>query len=99
MPEGGRIYIEAEVSDEKPDFLEVRVRDEGEGIPEENLHRIFDPFFTTKKLGRGTGLGLSICYGIIKNHGGDITVKSIVNEGSVFTVYLPLKRVSSSSRG
>ncbi len=91
MPHGGNIYIEAESSRERPDFLEVRVSDGGEGIAEENLHRIFDPFFTTKKVGRGSGLGLSICFGIIKNHGGDITVKSVVNEGSVFTVYLPVK--------
>lgn len=91
MPDGGNIYIEAEVSAGQPDYVAIRVRDEGEGIAEENLHRIFDPFFTTKKLGRGSGLGLSICYGIIKNHGGDITVRSAVNEGSLFTVYLPVK--------
>jgi signal transduction histidine kinase len=91
MPDGGNIYIEAEPSRERLGFLEVRFRDEGEGISEENLLRIFDPFFTTKKLGKGSGLGLSICYGIIKNHGGDISVRSAVNEGTVFTVYLPIK--------
>jgi signal transduction histidine kinase len=97
MPGRGNIYIEAAVSDKRPGFLEVRIRDEGEGIAEENLHRIFDPFFTTKKLGRGSGLGLSICYGIIKNHGGDIEVKSRVKEGTVFTLYLPLENNGPTS--
>ena len=91
MPDGGNIYIEAEIPTGQPDSVAIKIRDEGEGIAEENLRRIFDPFFTTKKLGRGSGLGLSICYGIIKNHGGDITVRSVVNEGSLFTVYLPVK--------
>lgn len=94
MPHGGNIYLETEESLEKPDFLKIKVRDGGEGIQEENLHRIFDPFFTTKKLGKGSGLGLSICYGIIKNHGGDIKVKSVLNNGSVFTVYLPIRGIS-----
>ncbi len=93
MPDGGDIYIDAEIPLERPDFLLIRIRDEGEGIAEENLHRIFDPFFTTKKLGKGSGLGLSICYGIIKNHGGDIAVKSVLNKGSIFSVYLPLKQI------
>lgn len=93
MPDGGNIYIDAEIPSERPDFLLVRIKDEGEGIAEENMHRIFDPFFTTKKLGKGSGLGLSICYGIIKNHGGDITVKSVLNRGTIFSVYLPLRQV------
>lgn len=92
MPEGGKITIDARISPERDGFLEVSVKDEGIGIPDEIKHRIFDPFFTTKKLGKGTGLGLSICYGIIKNHGGDITVRSEMNKGSIFTVFLPLKR-------
>ncbi|MEW6738822.1 MAG: ATP-binding protein [Nitrospirota bacterium] len=92
MPDGGNIYIDARIPSERPDFLLVRIKDEGEGIAEENLHRIFDPFFTTKKLGKGSGLGLSICYGIIKNHGGDITVKSVLNSGTIFSVYLPLRQ-------
>ncbi len=97
MPEGGNIYIDAVVSDERQGFLELSIRDEGEGISEENLHRIFDPFFTTKKLGKGSGLGLSICYGIIKSHGGEIRVKSRVNNGSVFTVFLPVKKDNNTA--
>lgn len=92
MPRGGRISITARLASEKSGFVELSVRDEGTGIPDEIIHRIFDPFFTTKKIGKGTGLGLSICYGIIKNHGGEITVSTVLNKGSVFTVYLPYEK-------
>lgn len=91
MPKGGRISITSRLSSEKSGFVEVSVRDEGTGMPDEIIHRIFDPFFTTKKIGKGTGLGLSICYGIIKNHGGEITVSTVLNKGSIFTVYLPFE--------
>lgn len=91
MPQGGDIFIEAERDASRTDIVVVHVRDDGEGIPEENLLRIFDPFFTTKKLGKGSGLGLSICYGIIKSHGGEIRVKSAPGRGTVFSVLLPLK--------
>ena len=63
--------------------------DTGEGIPQENLTRIFDPFFTTKDVGKGTGLGLSTSYGIVESHGGRLSVKSKVGEGTTFTIELP----------
>lgn len=72
------------------DSIELVVSDTGEGIPEANLSRIFDPFFTTKPVGHGTGLGLSICYGIIKKMGGEISVRSIVELGTTFSLVLPI---------
>jgi two-component system NtrC family sensor kinase len=74
--------------DRKTVFVEFT--DTGEGIPEENRTRIFDPFFTTKEVGKGTGLGLATSYGIIEDHGGKISVKSKVGEGTTFTIELPI---------
>jgi len=68
----------------------IRIEDTGGGIAPEHLARIFDPFFTTKPTGEGTGLGLSVSYGIVKKHGGEITVQSRPGEGAAFTVTLPL---------
>ncbi len=67
----------------------VSVSDNGCGIGKKDLPDIFNPFFTTKPVGEGTGLGLSVSYGIISNHGGDITVESTPGKGTVFTVILP----------
>jgi len=86
-PRGGTVTI---TSRQEGEELFVRVSDTGEGIPEANLARIFDPFFTTKPVGQGTGLGLSICYGIVDRLGGRIEVESVVEQGTTFTVYLPL---------
>jgi len=69
--------------------LDILISDTGEGIPEESLDKIFDPFYTTKGTG-GTGLGLAVSYDIIKKHGGDIEVTSKVNEGTTFTIKLPI---------
>lgn len=73
----------------KAPWLEIVISDTGEGIPEESLDKIFDPFFTTKGTG-GTGLGLAVSYDIIRKHGGDIEVTSKVNEGTTFTIKLPI---------
>lgn len=67
----------------------VEVEDTGTGIAPELLEKIFDPFFTTKDIGKGTGLGLSTTLGIVKSHGGFITVRSELNVGTTFAVYLP----------
>jgi len=73
--------------------VEVRVRDNGIGIPPENRDKLFQPFFTTKPTGEGTGLGLSISYEIItQQHGGTITVDSEVDDFTEFTVRLPRSR-------
>jgi len=73
----------------------INITDTGKGIAEENIHRIFDPFFTTKPVGQGTGLGLSTSYGIIKKHGGDISVHSKQDEGTTFQIYLPIMEMQS----
>jgi len=70
--------------------VEVAFADTGHGIPHGLERRVFDPFFTTKEVGKGTGLGLSITYGIVKEHGGTISVVSRPDEGTTFLIRLPL---------
>ena len=70
--------------------LSLTVKDSGHGMTPEVLERIFEPYYTTKEQGKGTGLGLSVIHGIIKNHGGDISVCSQPGVGSTFSVYLPV---------
>lgn len=98
MPEGGDIEIgirreltrpPADPQAKASHYVRIHVRDQGQGIPDENLHHIFEPFFTTKEVGKGTGLGLSISYGIVEEHGGWIDVQSQPGSGSCFSVYLP----------
>jgi PAS domain S-box-containing protein len=76
-------------------FAEISFRDNGIGIADPE--RIFDPFFTTKDIGKGTGLGLSICYGIVREHGGEIVCHNNLNsEGATFTVRLPIASEAAS---
>jgi two-component system NtrC family sensor kinase len=77
--------------DSRAGAVELSVTDTGHGIDHENLNRIFDPFFTTREVGEGTGLGLSICYGIVRDHGGQIAVASKVQVGTTFTILLPAR--------
>jgi signal transduction histidine kinase len=70
------------------DKVEIKVKDNGNGIPQKVLDKIFQPFFTTRPTGQGTGLGLSLSYDIVKAHGGDINVKTMEGEGSEFTIHL-----------
>ncbi|MFZ9388542.1 MAG: ATP-binding protein [Chitinophagaceae bacterium] len=70
--------------------VEIKVKDNGSGIPESVLEKIFQPFFTTKPTGQGTGLGLSLSYDIVKAHGGEIKVKSKEGEGTEFIIQLPI---------
>ena len=74
-------------------FAEITVTDTGNGMDRETLERIFDPYFTTKEKSRGTGLGLSVVHGIVKKHGGYVTVDSELGRGSTFRVCLPIIRV------
>jgi two-component system NtrC family sensor kinase len=87
MPRGGDLEITSYRSDDGR-FVCAVIKDNGEGITNENIARIFDPFFTTKP--EGTGLGLSISYGIMENHGGRIVVQSRSGEGAAFTVMIPV---------
>jgi signal transduction histidine kinase len=70
--------------------IQIKVSDNGGGIPQKVLDRIFQPFFTTKPTGQGTGLGLSLAYDIVKAHGGDIRVETKEGEGSEFIIQLPI---------
>ena len=70
-------------------FVQLLVKDTGEGIPQEIRERIFDPFFTTKEVGKGTGLGLSMVYSIVKSSGGSITCDTKIGEGTEFQIILP----------
>lgn len=89
IPDGkGRVSIMVKKDQQK---VEIDVQDTGAGILPEHLPYIFDPFFTTKAVGLGTGLGLSVAYGIVERHGGTLTAKSEVGEGSIFTIKIPLK--------
>ncbi len=97
MPEGGVIEVRAENVEYSEDsilptlnaghYVKVTVNDNGPGIPTDKLEKVFDPYFTTKKT--GTGLGLSGCRKIIREHGGDIFVKSSPGQGASFSFYLP----------
>ena len=85
----GKIVITTE---RRSDLVEVRFRDTGTGIS--NLDRIFDPFYTTKEVGKGTGLGLSICYGIVREHNGEIVCfNNQDSTGATFAIRLPLAHV------
>lgn len=88
MKDGGEITIRAYKELDKGGFS-FQVADIGEGIPQSIITKIFDPFFTTKEVGKGSGLGLSIIYGIMEQHGGNISVTSEVGQGTTFTCFLP----------
>jgi len=100
MPKGGHLYIQtqntalpqtdATALQLKPGrFIKISITDTGVGMDQETLKRIFEPFFTTRLKEGGSGLGLASAYGIIRNHGGAITVVSEPHVGSTFNIYLP----------
>lgn len=101
MPDGGEISIETHIKTFKTEskrdqaripagqYVVVVVKDQGIGIPPDNLQKIFEPFYTSKRSGEGTGLGLSTAYGIVKQSGGFIFVDSVVGSGTSFTLLFP----------
>lgn len=92
MPKGGKLNVETAVDPCRR--VIVKISDTGVGIPPEDLPRIFEPFFTTKSPSKGTGLGLSIAYRIVREHGGNIEVRSEVDRGTTFTISLPGEKLS-----
>jgi two-component system, cell cycle sensor histidine kinase and response regulator CckA len=107
MPQGGRLTISTrnvtlgdEAGAEHPElttgeYVVLSVADTGRGIAKGTAARIFEPFFTTKEVGRGTGLGLSTVFGIVKQSGGAVEVRSIEGQGATFDVYLPASAVQA----
>jgi len=87
MPLGGSIHLKTRLRD---DVILLAVEDTGTGIPDDVIHKIFEPYFTTKV--DGTGLGLTMTYKVVKEHGGDIQVKSEADKGTCFTITLPVLR-------
>ncbi|HEY9094504.1 MAG TPA: ATP-binding protein [Hydrogenophaga sp.] len=85
----GSPSVWVEVSQPSPQTVRVSVRDDGPGIAPEHLLRIFDPFFTTKPVGKGTGLGLSISYGIVEQHGGQLSACNAAQGGAELALVLP----------
>ena len=92
MPDGGTLSVTTATDDGN---VRIEIADTGSGIEEEHLKKIFDSFFTTKDSVKGVGLGLSVCYGFIKDHGGDIDVKSKVDSGTTFTITFPIFQQSA----
>lgn len=83
----GLVEIDAQIEEK---HIKISIKDNGHGMDESTKKRIFEPFFTTKAVGEGTGLGLAICYGIIKQHQGNISVESEIGVGTTFTILLPI---------
>jgi C4-dicarboxylate-specific signal transduction histidine kinase len=92
--EGGKVKVAARAisADAKHPGIQIKITDDGAGIPPELLPKIFDLFVTTKRSGKGTGLGLAVCQEIVKAHGGTINIKSEVGTGTSVQIYLPIER-------
>jgi signal transduction histidine kinase len=89
IPDHGVIQIKTELFD---DVIQIEIEDDGVGMDEKEISKIFDTFYTTKPVGEGTGLGLPIVRDIITRHGGEISVRSVLGEGTCFEIRLPIKQ-------
>jgi len=98
MPNGGELSIACNSTSDR-ELVSVEFTDTGIGIPEQRVSDVFNPFYTTKPDAKGTGLGLSVSLGIIRQHGGDIEVKSEVGKGTTFSVFLPVAKVPAEIAG
>ncbi|BBO69466.1 two-component sensor histidine kinase [Desulfosarcina alkanivorans] len=97
-PSAGKIEIRTTRADHNDaPGVEIRIADNGSGISPEHMDQLFDPFFTTKAVGKGTGLGLAVSAGIIQRHGGTINVRSRLESGTTFTIWLPRQQVKASA--
>jgi signal transduction histidine kinase len=85
------------MTENAPNEILVRIKDNGTGMDEATMNRIFEPFFTTKEVGEGTGLGLSIVYNIIEKHDGTIDVESAPGIGTEFTIAIPKHQVKTDA--
>ncbi len=111
MPKGGKLFVNTSVvmvdqayADQVPEavageYVCLTVKDTGTGIPPEILPHIFEPFFTTKDIGKGTGLGLATVYGIVQQHHGWVTVTSVLNQETMFQIFLPVVKGSLAAAG
>ncbi|GAB4545070.1 MAG: ATP-binding protein [Thermodesulfovibrionia bacterium] len=97
MPDGGTLTITTDTETvHNVMYVVINVSDTGKGIPEDKINLIFEPFFSTKEIGIGTGLGLSITRTIMEEHGGFISVKSVVGEGTTMGLYFPYQGIDES---
>jgi PAS domain S-box-containing protein len=94
MPEGGQLRLSLTC---EGSHVCLRLSDTGYGIPEEIRSKVFEPFFTTKDFGKGTGLGLTVVKGIVEEHGGTISVESVVGKGTTFWVRFPLDKAQTAA--
>lgn len=99
MPDGGTINIDTSLKHlDESDFVIIRVRDSGQGIPKEDISKIFDPFFTTKSERNSIGLGLTVAQKLIKIWGGEIKVRSQYGRGASFRIFIPKAEHSATAR-
>jgi two-component system NtrC family sensor kinase len=92
----GELNVSCGLMENDKEKFFIELKDNGSGIPSENLTKIYDPFFTTKPPGKGTGLGLSVSMNIIGDHGGEMEIQSVKNSGTIVSIILPVKSFKST---